>query len=473
MEYDVVIGLEVHAELKTNSKCFCSCKNAYGSEPNTNCCPVCIGLPGALPVLNKYAVEQTIRAGLAVGFQINRTAVFERKNYFYPDLSKAYQISQLVKPICVHGSLRIGEKDIPIDRIHLEEDAGKLVHSFGKTLIDYNRGGVPLIELVTDALAEPHLESADEAIQFLEKLRQIYIYAGVSDCLIEKGQMRADVNVSLKPKGSKTFGTKVEMKNIMGFKSVYRAINYEIARQKDILDDGGVIEQETRKWDDDKGINFTLRTKENSQDYRYFPDPDLLQVNISDADIASIRDSMPPLPDQLKKKYTEEFGLSEYDADVLLQFQHVSDFLLDCVETSRQPKTLSNWITTEIMARIKTENGASDIKISKENFIWLVKNVDEKKINRLNAKDVLSKVWGTDLSSEAEAKRMNLIIDIDSNALDDIIKKVVENNPNVTLQYQQNNDPKVLNYLVGQVMKETRGKANAADVMQKIKALID
>lgn len=474
MEYDVVIGLEVHAELKTNTKCFCSCKNESGVEPNTNCCPVCVGLPGALPVLNKKAVEQTIRAGLALGFDINRTAIFERKNYFYPDLAKAYQISQLVKPICIKGHLRVGEKDIPINRIHLEEDAGKLVHSNdGNTLIDYNRGGVPLIELVTDALQEPHIETADEAIEFLEKLRQIYIYAGVADCLIEKGQMRADVNVSLKPKGSPVYGTKVEMKNIMGFKSVYRAIQYEIERQKEILDDGGKIEQETRKWDDDKGINFTLRTKENSQDYRYFPDPDLLAVNISDAEIKKIKSTMPKLPAELKKIYTEEYGLSEYDADVLLQFKHVCDYYNECIELYRQPKTVCNWITTEIMARIKTETGAGPILIDKADLVWLMKNVDDKKINRLSAKDVLSKIWGTDLHAEQEAKRLNLIIDIDNNALDNIVKNVVNNNPVVVQQYLTENDPKILNYLVGQVMKETRGKANAGDVMSKIKEIVN
>ena len=318
MQYDVIIGLEVHAELRTQTKCFCSCKNEYGSTPNSNCCPVCVGLPGALPILNKKAVEQTIRAGLALGFDINNTAIFERKNYFYPDLSKAYQISQLEKPICINGSLRVGEKDIPINRIHLEEDAGKLVHVGNTSLVDYNRGGVPLIELVTDALKEPHMETADEAIEFLTKLRQIYIYAGVADCEMEKGQMRADVNISLRPKGSKEFGTKVEMKNIMGFKSIHRAITYEIARQKDILDDGGVIEQETRKWDNDKGESFTLRTKENSEDYRYFPDPDLLAVNISDEEIKKIKDTMPMLPHEMKKKYLEEYGLNEYDTDVIL-----------------------------------------------------------------------------------------------------------------------------------------------------------
>ena len=472
MNYDVVIGLEVHAELKTKSKCFCACRNEAGSEPNTNCCPVCVGLPGALPVLNKFAVEQTIRAGLSMGFEINKTAVFERKNYFYPDLSKAYQISQLVKPICINGKLRVGEKNIPINRIHLEEDAGKLVHSAdGNTLVDYNRGGVPLIELVTEALQEPHIETADEAIEFLEKLRQIYIYAGVSDCLIEKGQMRADVNVSLKPKGSKEYGTKVEMKNIMGFKSVYRAINYEIARQKDILDDGGTIEQETRKWDDEKGENFTLRTKENSQDYRYFPDPDLLAVEISDEEIEHIKNTMPILPDQLKKKYMD-MGLNEYDADVLLQFKHVSDFYNECVQVYNQPKTVCNWITTEIMARIKTDTGAGPILIDVKNLVWLMKTVDEKKINRLSAKDILSQIWGTDKQAEEEAKKQNLIIDIDTSALDGIVKKIVENNPNVVAQYKAEKDPKILNFFVGQCMKETRGKANAGDVMAKIKEII-
>jgi len=474
MNYDVVIGLEVHAELKTSSKCFCSCRNEAGSEPNTNCCPVCVGLPGALPVLNKFAVEQTIRAGLALGFDINRTAIFERKNYFYPDLSKAYQISQLVSPICVRGSLRVGEKDIPINRIHLEEDAGKLVHSAdGNTLVDYNRGGVPLIELVTEALQEPHIESADEAIEFLEKLRQVYIYAGVADCLIEKGQMRADVNVSLKPKGSSEFGTKVEMKNIMGFRAVHRAIEYEIERQKEILDDGGTIEQETRKWDDDKGISFTLRTKENSQDYRYFPDPDLLAVEISDEIVEKVKNTMPKLPAELKAKYMGEFALSEYDADVLLQFKHVSDFFNECVEEYNAPKTVCNWITTEIMARIKTEFGAGPILISKKNLVWIMKNVDDKKINRLVAKDLLSGIWGTELDAESEAKRLNMIIDIDTSALDGIVSTVIANNAGVVEQFKQTGDAKILNFLVGQVMKETRGKANAGDVMAKIKSLVN
>jgi len=469
MKYDVIIGLEVHAELRTESKCFCSCRNTYGSTPNSNCCPVCVGLPGALPVLNKKAVEQTIRAGLALNFDINRTAVFERKNYFYPDLSKAYQISQLEKPICINGHLRVGEKDIPINRIHLEEDAGKLVHQDNITMIDYNRGGVPLIELVTDALVEPYMETADEAIEFLTKLRQIYIYAGVADCEIEKGQMRADVNISLRPHGSKEFGTKVEMKNIMGFKSVHRAINYEIARQQEILDNGGTIEQETRKWDDEKGISFTLRTKENSEDYRYFPDPDLLAVNISDEIIDNIRATMPALPDELKKKYMEEYGLNEYDTNVILADKAVAEFYEECIAKYPQPKTVSNWITTEVLARIK-DGGA--IQISVDDLVWIIKAVDERKVQRLSAKDLLTNIWGTDLNAESEAKARGIMADLSTDFVYEIVDRILREKADVVEQYKAEQDPKILNFLVGQVMRETKGKANAADVMDKIKEKI-
>lgn len=469
MQYDVIIGLEVHAEVKTESKCFCSCKNEYGNSPNSNCCPVCIGLPGALPVLNKKAVEQTIRAGLALGFDINNTAIFERKNYFYPDMSKAYQISQLEKPICINGSLRVFDKDIPINRIHLEEDAGKLIHEGNVTMIDYNRGGVPLIELVTDALKEPHMETPDEAIEFLTKLRQIYIYAGVSDCEVQKGQMRADVNISLRPKGSKEFGTKVEMKNIMGFKSVHRAISYEIQRQKEILDDGGVIVQETRKWDNDKGENYSLREKENSADYRYFPEPDLLAVNISDEEIAKIKETMPLLPSDLKKKYTEEYGLNEYDADVILADKEVADFYKDCLESYFQPKSVANWFTTEILARIK---GGNKIQIDKTNLTWIIKAVDEKKLQRNSAKDLLSFVWGTSLNAEEEAKKQGIMADLSSDIVFEVLDRVLTEKVDVIEQYKKEQDPKILNFLVGQVMKETRGKANAQEVMEKLKEKI-
>jgi len=469
MQYDVIIGLEVHAELKTESKCFCACRNESGSAPNSNCCPVCVGLPGALPILNKKAVEQTIRAGLALGFDINNTAIFERKNYFYPDLAKAYQISQLEKPICINGHLRVFDKDIPINRIHLEEDAGKLIHQGNVSMIDYNRGGAPLIELVTDALKEPHMESADEAIEFLTKLRQVYIYAGVADCDIEKGQMRADVNVSIRPKGSKEFGTKVEMKNIMGFKSVYRAINYEINRQKDILDDGGEVLQETRRWDDEKGESFVLRSKENAEDYRYFPDPDLLAVNISDEEINKIKKTLPMLPHQLKDKYINEYGLSEYDTEVILADKEVSDFYEELLKGYFQPKSIANWLITEILARKKLEN---KVLISKENLLWIIKAVDDKKLQRNAAKELLTQIWGTDLNAEVEAKKQGIMADLSSDFVFEILDRVIAENEGVIAQYKQEQDPKILNFLVGRVMKETKGKANAQEVMEKLREKI-
>ena len=314
-DYDIVIGLEVHSELKTNSKVFCSCKNQFGQEPNTNCCPVCVGLPGALPVLNKKAVELVIKAGLTMDCEINDIAVFERKNYFYPDLAKAYQISQLVKPICVGGHIDLENKTVRLNRIHLEEDAGKLVHSTAAigTLIDYNRGGVPLMELVT----EPDISSADEAVEFLTKLRQRLIYAGVAECKMEQGGMRCDVNISVKKRGSLELGERTEMKNLNSFKSVYRAINYEANRQIEVLKNGGKIVQETRKWDDNHNRSISMRKKETSSDYRYFPDPDMLAVEIPREDVEALRKTLPLMPEELKARYISEYGLSEYESEIL------------------------------------------------------------------------------------------------------------------------------------------------------------
>ena len=470
MQYDVIIGLEVHAELKTNTKLFCGCLNEPLGSPNSHCCPGCMGHPGTLPILNKKAVEQTIRAGLALDFTINKEVMFERKHYFYPDLPKACQLTQLEKPICINGKLRVGDKDIPINRIHLEEDAGKLVHEGASSLIDNNRGGVPLIELVTDALKEPHMETAEEALEFLTKLRQTYIYAGVADCEQEKGQMRCDVNISLKPKGSDKFGTKTEMKNIMGFKSVYRAIKYEIERQKEILEDGGEIVQETRKWDDEKGESFTLRSKENAQDYKYMLDPDILAVKISQETIDHIKQTMPALPQELKEKYISEYSLSEYDADVILAEKEICDFYEDCLKLYFSPKTVANWITTEIMARIK---GGNPIAVSKENLVWIIKSVDDKKLQRNAAKDLLTFIWGKEnISAEATAKEQGIMADLSEDFVMEILNRVIQEKANVVEQYKQEQDPKILNFLVGQVMKETKGKANAGDVMEKLKEKI-
>ncbi len=465
MQYDVVIGLEVHAELDTKSKCFCSCANSYGDKPNTNICPICVGLPGALPILNKQAFEYTIIAGLATNCKINDVAIFERKNYFYPDLSKAYQISQLEKPICINGHINLKNgKTIRINRIHLEEDAGKLIHEGSNTLVDYNRGGVPLIELVT----EPDLSSADECIEFLTTLRGLYIYSGIAKCLIEEGGMRADVNISLKPKGSEKFGTRTEMKNIMGFKSIQRAINYEIERQKELLDEGKQVVQATLKWDDEKGENFVLRTKENSEDYRYFQDPDLPVVKIPNSLVEKISKNMPPLPHELKEKFTKEYLLSEYDADVIISNIDICKMFTRLITKFNKPKVVSNWLTTEVMARIK-DNDDKSIKISDENLLYIMQAVDNGKIQRLSAKDLLSKVWGNDLNAETTAKNMNIIVDISNDDILKVIEEVISGNPNVINQYLQSSDSKVLNFLVGLVMRQTKGKANAQFVMETIK----
>ncbi len=467
MEYDVVIGLEVHAELKTQSKCFCSCKNVALAAPNTQCCPVCIGMPGALPVLNKQAVEYTIKAGLATNCTINNIAIFERKNYFYPDLAKAYQISQLEKPICINGYLEVGGQKVRINRIHLEEDAGKLIHNGDKTLVDYNRGGVPLIELVT----EPDITSAKQAVEFIEKLRLRYIFAGIAECKMQEGQMRADVNISLKPHGSSTLGVRTEMKNLTGLKAIERAIDYEIDRQKSVLESGGAILQQTLRWDDDLGENYPLRSKENSNDYRYFSDPDLPVVEITNEQINAIRKTMPKMPEELFEIYTKEFGLSKYDASVLLSDAEIASFYQKCIKLFKSPKNICNWITTEVMAKTKESDGK--ILVSVENFVWIVKAVGEGKIQRQSGKVLLGKIWGTSESSEQVAKAAGYICDITSSQLNQFVEDVIKANPAVVEQYKQKGDPKVINFLVGGVMKASRGKANAAEVGKMIAEMLN
>lgn len=468
-EYDIVIGLEVHAELSTKSKVFCSCKNEFGAIPNSNCCPVCIGLPGALPVLNKKAVELVIKAGLTIDSEINDLAVFERKNYFYPDLSKAYQISQLVRPICVGGELKLKNKIVRVNRIHLEEDAGKLIHSSGDagTLIDYNRGGVPLMELVT----EPDISSAEEAVEFLTKLRSLLVFAEVAECKMEQGGMRCDVNISVKPKGSNVLGNRTEMKNLNSFKSVYRAIEFESERQIELLEKGEKVVQETRKWDDDAGISYAMRKKETSQDYRYFPDPDLLAVRIKRDEVENIKRTLPLMPDELKEKYVSEFGLTDYDAEIITKEKFLINFFEETIKLHSNPKNVANWLITEILSKIKDED-QPNIKISPENLAKILNFIAEGKITRTVAKEIFAKVWGKDEDIDALVKTMGGGISDDE--LENLILRIISSNPKAVEDFKASPTPeKQLKWFVGQVMKETRGKANAVKAEEKIKNILN
>ena len=446
-DYDIVIGLEIHAELNTNTKIFCGCPNKFGVSPNTNCCPVCVGMPGALPVPNKKAVELTIKAGLSVGSIINDMAVFERKNYFYPDLSKAYQISQLVKPICLGGGITLDSgKFIRLNRIHLEEDAGKLIHSFDETEIDYNRGGVPLIESVT----EPDISSAEEALEFLTKLRNRFVFSDVAKCRMEQGGMRCDVNLSVKPKGSSVFGTRTEMKNLNSFKAVARAIEYESNRQMDALDRGEVILQETRKWDEERGISFSLRTKTDSQDYRYFPDPDLLSIRIDRELVEKLQKELPLSQEERRDKYENQYGLPSADAEILSSSKVVSDFFDECVSIIPEYKEVANWVMTEILKLDVSES----VPMTAENLAKIIKMMLDKKITRQNAKELLGKVLETGEEAEALAKKLDMLSNVNDDDIVALIDKLIAENEKAVADYSKTPD-KVTQFFIGQVMRAT------------------
>lgn len=471
-KYDVVIGLEIHAELNTKTKVFCSCKNTFGEEPNTNCCPVCVGLPGALPVLNKKAVENTIKAGLSVGCSINNLAVFERKNYFYPDLSKAYQISQLVRPICIGGNIKLDNgKTIRINRIHLEEDAGKLIHKTKTigTLVDYNRGGIPLIELVT----EPDFSNADEAVEFLDKLRRTYIYSGVANCKMEEGGMRCDVNISVKPHDSKELGIRTEMKNLNSFKMVKRAIEYESKRQIEELEKGNKIIQQTRKWDDNKGKSFALRSKENSHDYRYFPDPDLLTVEITQEDVENIRSTLPELAQDRIKKYVEIYNLPLYDAKILTNEKFVSDYFEECLNLYNNPKQISNWIMTELLKVLKDKPNCENLNeiITKENLVCILELLDSKQITRPNSKILFEHICFTSKNAKDVAKELGMLDSIKDDELNNYVKQVIETYQNAILDFEKNPN-KVIMFYTGKVMALTKGKANPITTQSFIKEIL-
>ena len=469
MKFDTVIGLEVHCELKTKTKCFCGCKNNFGDEPNSNTCPVCLGLPGALPVLNKTAVEYAIKAGLAFNCEINNETVFERKNYFYPDLSKAYQISQLEKPLCVNGYVEINvngtKKKIRLNRIHLEEDAGKLIHDgIGGTVVDYNRGGVPLIEIVT----EPDIASADEAVAFLETLRNTIAYTGISDVKMEEGSLRCDVNLSVKPADSEVLGTRTEMKNLNSFKAVYRAINYEQKRQIEEIEDGHKIIQETLRWDDNLGESRSMRSKEDSQDYRYFPDPDLLPVYITEKQVESIKDSLPKLPTQLKQEYMD-LGLSDYDAGLLTETKQISDYFNEVLSKINQPKLVANFIINETLRKLKEDD---ENKIDATSLSELLVLVDKKEISTTAGKQVFEQMWKTGESAAELVEKLGLKQMNNDDELKTIVEAAINANPQSVADYK-GGKTSAIGFLVGQVMKASKGKANPQKVNEMLKSLLD
>ncbi len=469
--YKVVIGLEVHSELKTNTKCFCSCENKFGGKPNTHCCPVCVGMPGALPVLNQKAVEYAIKAGLSVGCRINEYSVFERKNYFYPDLAKAYQISQLEYPLCVGGGVEIDvdgkKKFVRLNRIHLEEDAGKLVHTKEGTMIDYNRGGVPLIEIVS----EPDLESAEEAVAYLQKLRATLLYLGVSDCKMQEGSLRCDVNLSLHKEGE-PFGTRTEMKNLNSFKAVFRAIKYEAKRQEEELDAGRKIIQETRRWDDNAGKSYSMRTKEDAQDYRYFPDPDIIPIEVEKTFIEEIRKNLPKLADDRAKDYVEKLGLTENDAKLLTNEKYVSDYFEETIKYFNEPKFVCNWILGEVFKKLNSlDDESAEIGISAQNMAKLLKLYHSDSIGQKVARNLLDELWGTDLDPEQVVKEKGLMQNNDTSGLEEIIKKIMNNNPKAVNELKSGNQ-KTMAFFVGQAMKATSGKANPKLVNEIVSKLI-
>ena len=467
MEFETVMGLEVHVELSTKTKIFCSCTTEFGGDPNTHVCEVCTGMPGTLPVLNEQVVEYAIRTGLATNCEITQYNKFDRKNYFYPDLPKAYQVSQLYLPICRNGHIDIEvngvKKSIGIHEIHMEEDAGKLIHDPWDdcTLVDYNRCGVPLLEIVS----EPDFRSGEEVIAYLTKLKQILQYIDVSDCKMEQGSMRADVNLSVRPFGQDEYGTRTEMKNINSFKAIARAIEGERARQIELITEGKKVVQETRRWDDNKGSSFAMRSKENAQDYRYFPEPDLVPIEISDEWIERVRKSLPELPTEKKERYMKEYKLPEYDVDIITGTKALVKIFEEANAVCNNPKEVSNWIMVEVLRLAsETNTDTDDISFDPKNLGVLINLVKNGVVNRNTAKEeVLAKMFSDNVEPEQYIKDNNLQMVSGDSLVRDIVTSVIAANPNSIEQYKEGNE-KVVKFLMGQSMKQLKGKANPAVV---------
>ncbi len=476
MEWEIVMGLEVHTELATKTKIFCGCSTEFGGEPNTHVCEICSGMPGTLPLLNKKVVEFAIRTGVATNCTITQNNKFDRKNYFYPDLPKAYQISQLYLPICRNGYIEVdtndGEKKkIGIHEIHMEEDAGKLIHDEFEdcTLVDYNRCGVPLLEIVS----EPDFRSAEEVIDYLSKLRSILQYTGVSDCKMQEGSLRADVNLSVRPKGQAEFGTRTEMKNLNSFHAIERAIAYEAQRQIELIEDGEKVVQETRRWDDNKGYSYAMRSKEDAQDYKYFPEPDLPPIEISDEQIEEIKSTMPELPEEKKERYLNELGLPEYDTGIITGDIALVKFFESTLEKCDSPKDVANWIMGEVMKLLNdsatlTENNP----LKPEDLASIINMVKSNKINRGTGKKVLEKVFTDGVDPEKYVEENNLAQVTDLSALRPIIEQVIAENEKSVSEYKAGKT-QAMGYIMGQAMRALKGKAPAQEVQKILKEILD
>ncbi|MCM3268368.1 Asp-tRNA(Asn)/Glu-tRNA(Gln) amidotransferase subunit GatB [Paenibacillus elgii] len=461
-KYETVIGLEVHVELHTNSKIFCGCSTAFGAPPNTHTCPICLGHPGVLPVLNKQAVEYAMKASMALNCQIATESKFDRKNYFYPDSPKAYQISQYDKPVGEHGWIEIevnGEtKRIGITRVHLEEDAGKLTHVDGghASLVDFNRVGTPLIEIVS----EPDLRSPEEARAYLEKLKAIMQYCDVSDVKMEEGSLRCDANISLRPYGQKEFGTKAELKNMNSFRGVQRGLEYEEWRQADVLDSGGKVVQETRRWDEAQGKTLTMRSKEQAHDYRYFPDPDLVALHIDDAWKARVRESIPELPDARKKRYVSEYGLPSYDAEVITSSIKLADFFEESLNFTKDAKAVANWIMGDLLGYLNANNlELQDVKVTGKGLGEMIGLMEKGTISSKIAKTVFKTMLETGKAPQTIVEEQGLVQISDEGAILAVVEQIVAGNPQSVADFKAGKE-KAVGFLVGQVMKETKGKAN-------------
>lgn len=474
-QYETVIGLEVHVELATKTKIFCGCSTEFGGAPNTHTCPVCTGMPGSLPVLNKQVVEYAMAVGLAANCKITQFCKFDRKNYFYPDNPQNYQISQLYLPICRDGGIEIetntGKKTVRIHEIHMEEDAGKLIHDEWEdcSLVDYNRSGVPLIEIVS----EPDMRSADEVIAYLDKLRLIIQYLGASDCKLQEGSMRADVNLSVREMGAAELGTRTEMKNLNSFKAIRRAIEGERSRQIELIEEGKQVVQETRRWDDNKEYSYAMRSKEDAQDYRYFPEPDLVPIVISDEWLNKVKENQPELRDEKRERYKKEFKIPDYDIDIITSSMHMSDIFEAAIEICNKPKKVSNWLMVETMRLLKEKDmEPEDIKFSPNNLAKLIELADSGTINSTVAKEVFEVMFNENIDPDKYVEEKGLKTVNDEGALKETIEEIVRNNAQSVEDYK-NGKQKAIGFLVGQTMKAMQGKADPGMVNRILKELLD